>query len=134
MKEILFDSCYYLYLVYIFLIYFIMKKPVFSAKALKALKELEGNHYVSNSEFECIPSLCPAGVWTYSYGITCVHNGIRLTSENCTPDDFRLKQFMTNDVVGCHDAFYKKIEDLPEYTNIEKQLETEEISTNEDGE
>lgn len=89
-----------------------MKKPILSSTALNALKVLEGNHYVSNSEFECIPSLCPAGVWFYSYGITCVHNGIRLTSENCAPDDFRLKQFMTNDVVGCHDPFYKKIEEF----------------------
>ncbi len=89
-----------------------MKKPIFSAKALNALKELEGNHYVSNSEYACAPSLCPSGVWTYSYGVTCVHNGVRLTSENCTPDDFRLKQFMTNDVNSCHDVFYKKIEEF----------------------
>ncbi len=89
-----------------------MKKHVFSAKALEALKEFEGNHYVSNSEFACVPSLCPSGVWTYSYGVTCVHNGVRLTSENCTPDDIRLRQFMSNDVVGCHDVFYKKVEEF----------------------
>jgi len=89
-----------------------MKKHIFSAKALKALKEFEGNHYVSNSEYECAPMLCPSGVWTYSYGVTCIHNGVRLTSENCLPNDFRLRQFMTNDVIGCHDVFYKKIEEF----------------------
>lgn len=89
-----------------------MKKTVFSAKALEVLKEFEGNHYVSNSEFACIPSLCPSGVWTYSYGVTCVHNSIRLTSENCAPGDVRLKQFMTNDIIGCHDVFYKKVEEF----------------------
>lgn len=89
-----------------------MKKPIFSTNALKALKDFEGNHYVSNSEYACAPMLCPSGVWTYSYGVTCVHNGVQLTSENCSPDDFRLKQFMTNDIIGCHDIFYKKIEEF----------------------
>lgn len=112
MNVTLFSCYYYLLLLYIFLNCFIMKKNVFSARALEALKELEGNHYVSNSEYVCVPSLCPSGVWTYSYGITCVHNGVRLTSVNCAPDDIRLKQFMTNDVVGCHDVFYEKVEEF----------------------
>lgn len=60
---------------------------------INRIKEFEGLHDGNLSVIGLQPKLCPAGYWTYGYGILCRHNGIILTSSNCAKNDERLQQF-----------------------------------------
>lgn len=89
-----------------------MKKNVVSEKMVKKIMEFESFHGKKTECGKFTPVLCPSGFWTYSYGVVCVHNGVRLNEKNCKPDDIRLKNFWLNSIEEAEEIARKKIEEF----------------------
>lgn len=90
----------------------VMKKNVVSEKMVKKIMEFEGFHGKKLSSGKFAPILCQAKFWTYSYGVVCVHNGVRLRESNCKPDDARLLDFIVENIEHAECIARKKIEEF----------------------